>query len=693
MRAPRPVRQLSAILAGDSTLKSLFFVALGVRLVLLPWFSDPTNFWGFQVTTSFLLRGWNPWQAIAADPALAQLNPWGYPPLFFAITVPASWLSFGNGYVFGILVRLPLVAADLGTGIFLLLIGGTCGLGPTRSRALCLAYWFNPFVILVSTIWGTTDPLAVLCVAAALYYQLSKPARHDAAAIALGLGIAFKLYPLVLVPLFVAGSMGWRSRIRFLAIAAVPFLFSSAPVLWASPAAFLRVLVGFTVVPGVVGTDQNLLYAAVGSAGIPSLVPTVVAAVGFSALLGALVAAVRRNRVRLLVACTIAVLAIFLAAPRYNQNYFLWAVSLVLLGDALVAWERGSHILAVWSWVPIALDALIYNGTGGATGLSYWSLISVGRPVGFFSYVPAGTHAILQAMFLLMVAATLVGLWNAERGPRAPVYGSPMRPGRLVYPARDGHPRAVIAVAVALFLVAALAINADHQPATPDDLGVYSLATDMTTFTDDFQAPVLGVGWTFQGSGIAYLNPDGGGLVLDTVAVNGTARIERMVPDSSTRVTMTADVLATYAAPGVLPLIEFSGGWIGVVGATHRRVPSFFTLVFYDQTSRTATDIGYVVPGLPFTIGLAFSPSAGFIEYNSTVLQIVPHSFGGLVEFGQPGLAASTGGAFVIHEITVAWPTQVPQDYPFVFATALGILAGAVLAPSYVLRRRLQAQS
>src|SRR5439155_548919 len=51
-------------------------VAFGIRLVLIPWFSDPYDFWAGYLSSRVLSAGWNPFSLFAMDPRFQQLGPW-----------------------------------------------------------------------------------------------------------------------------------------------------------------------------------------------------------------------------------------------------------------------------------------------------------------------------------------------------------------------------------------------------------------------------------------------------------------------------------------------------------------------------------------------------------------------------------------------------------------------------------------
>ena len=68
-------------------------VAIGIRLVLIPWFSDPYDFWAGYLSSRVLSAGWNPFSLFAMDPRFQQLGPWPYPAEYFLVALSAFFGS------------------------------------------------------------------------------------------------------------------------------------------------------------------------------------------------------------------------------------------------------------------------------------------------------------------------------------------------------------------------------------------------------------------------------------------------------------------------------------------------------------------------------------------------------------------------------------------------------------------------
>jgi hypothetical protein len=152
--------------------------------------------------------GYNPYSVVPADPAVAHTHSdetrqmpsrrarTPYPPgaqLFFRLVVTIHESTRA--------MKLALVACDLLTIILIWRWIVAAG----RTPWLALVYAWNPLVILEVAHGGHIDALAAMWIAASAYYLTSR--RTALASATLVLGIATKLLPIVLVPLY------WR-RIR-----------------------------------------------------------------------------------------------------------------------------------------------------------------------------------------------------------------------------------------------------------------------------------------------------------------------------------------------------------------------------------------------------------------------------------------------------------------------------------------------
>ena len=244
---PKPVGRLGAETKNrlkrfwEPTLAVPIAVGLGIRLLLLPWFSDPYNFYGSYLTTEILLSGLEPLGILTADVVFGELNPWGYPALYFTVTLFGYAASFGDPYLYGVWLKVPSAILDVGTALLLFHIARLAGSSKSLARLVSLAWIFNPFSILTTSVWGVNDPLPVFFTVLSLFFILRNKRRDPyLAGLSLGVGIALKLYPLLLLPVLLARTQGARAKLWSLALVIIAPLVTSLPILLTNGATYLR---------------------------------------------------------------------------------------------------------------------------------------------------------------------------------------------------------------------------------------------------------------------------------------------------------------------------------------------------------------------------------------------------------------------------------------------------------------------
>jgi hypothetical protein len=178
-----------------------------------------------KVAAHLLDVSWNPYQA-------PRLYP--YPPVWMWAEAGSLWLARETGASFALLVRLPVLAAELG---LVFLLGRMAG-----PRAAWL-YALHPVALLVSACHGQFDALALLAVLLAVRAQAAQ--RPDAAALWLAAAIGLKSFPVLLVPVFLLAMPRVRARVRFAALATLPVALSLLPFAIADAGALRRELFAY----------------------------------------------------------------------------------------------------------------------------------------------------------------------------------------------------------------------------------------------------------------------------------------------------------------------------------------------------------------------------------------------------------------------------------------------------------------
>ena len=277
--------------------------------------------------------------------------------------------------------------------------------GPSRGRWAAALYALSPIAILISGHHGQFDALPTLFSVLAAGLMLGAAPRPWAAGLLLGLSIALKPSPALLVPVFMRSpGLRWPGRFAIGALAGVLVLAVTGPFLLVDAGSVYRNVIGY---PGL--NDQGLggllrslwLYRAhnvhlPGTFGVDLAGTTrwtALALVGFAILV------LWRHRLpRVAAAVYLAFLSVF---GGVSTQYLVWPLAWLLLSDLPLRW------------------AVIYSlgATAGAVGfyLVYWPQLVVPgqwevpavQNVGFFI---AGQAVALLATWATLGAALAPGL-------------------------------------------------------------------------------------------------------------------------------------------------------------------------------------------------------------------------------------------------------------------------------------------
>lgn len=309
-------------------------VALVVRLLLLLATDrvevDVLRY--FKVGTHLLDVSWNPYQA-------PRLYP--YPPVWMWAEAGSAWLARASGLSFALLVRLPVLAAELA---LVALIARRAG------RTAAWVYALHPVSLLVSACHGQFDAVAMLFVLLAVVAQRAR--RFDGAALSLALAIGLKSFPVLLLPVFLLATPA-RARLRWALLATAPVALSLVPFVWHDAGAVRRELFGYGGVAdfGWIAIVRAVRFLATGALARSEAVhwtPLVQAAKALFAIAYAFLVARwwRASRPPDLVAMCLAVLLLFLTLyGALSAQYLLWVVPLGVLAV--------SREFAAWSAVTV----------------------------------------------------------------------------------------------------------------------------------------------------------------------------------------------------------------------------------------------------------------------------------------------------------------------------------------------------
>jgi len=316
----------------------------------------------YQKAASHVLDvSWNPYLA-------PRLYP--YPPLWIWIEAGSEWLARATGLSFAVVVKLPVLLADLGIVTLL-----ACW--PLDSRVGQRASWLfalHPVSILVTSFHGQFDSIMLFFVLLSLRFQQS--GRFDASALSLSAAIATKSFPALLLPIFLT-AQGVSRAFRYLLLATLPVLLLLLPYAVAGPAALAHELLGYGGVAdfGWIGTWRALRWLATGAlarseaARWPAAIPAA-KALFFVVYLAGLGALARR---RLPWTPPQAALAVFLAFltlyGAISAQYLLWPVPLgALLPSAWFAAYSLAATVALGGFYLFLAPGVLTAATVGPLG-------------------------------------------------------------------------------------------------------------------------------------------------------------------------------------------------------------------------------------------------------------------------------------------------------------------------------------
>jgi len=99
-----------------------------------------------------------------------------------------------------IMFKIPIIIADIMIGVMLYRMIRE-EINEDKGKKAMLLWIYNPLVIFISSIWGMFDSITTLFVMLSLYYL--KKGKFTLSTILLGVSVCYKLYPVVLFPLYI----------------------------------------------------------------------------------------------------------------------------------------------------------------------------------------------------------------------------------------------------------------------------------------------------------------------------------------------------------------------------------------------------------------------------------------------------------------------------------------------------------
>ena len=203
-----------------------------------------------------------------------------------------------------LVIKLPLLAFDLGTLYFLLKMFEK----ESQKKAVYILWLFNPVNLYATYMMGMYEIIPVFFVVASLYF--AKKRGKLASALMLGLGASFKIFPLMfLVPLS-ATTSDWRERLKIFAAGFGVYIISILPFLGST---------GFRQTALVAGQTMKSLYLTLPISGGEAIIPYLALYIFFS-----LAFLINKGNAQVLWKRYFYILLLFFMLTHYHPQWFLW---------------------------------------------------------------------------------------------------------------------------------------------------------------------------------------------------------------------------------------------------------------------------------------------------------------------------------------------------------------------------------
>ena len=307
--------------------RRLLLIALAVRIVPAMFVFGTEDVSGSIAWAEAINRGASPYST-------PYLLPW--PPLWPFV----AWIEWSFADATWIPVSFALksipIAVDVVTTF--VLYGAACdyGLPPMRTAIL---YALNPVAVYACALHGNFDAIPAMCALQAVV--LAGRGQERPAAAWLGAGGAFKTWPLLLLPAFVAAAKTMRRRAEVAAIAVVIF---AAALLMPVP------FTGWHVLTDAMHYHGTPEWWGLGSLSFLFHVP-IAANIIFAAAMTAAALLLFATRPAPAIGALLILLTFLATTPGFGVQYLVWIVPIAMLADqrrgvaysliagAVLAWE------------------------------------------------------------------------------------------------------------------------------------------------------------------------------------------------------------------------------------------------------------------------------------------------------------------------------------------------------------------
>jgi hypothetical protein len=406
-------RGLRVPAVSERAFAAVFVLSLVVKLILSA--ISPASDDLVRILNGAAQTPWGPWIALYSvmlrfSTFLTGMTP---EPALFAASPP--WTQPATIELLLAYFRLPLLVLDVAVACLVYLIAKRLSSSIETARVATLLWFINPFALFTIEMLAVPDVATILLTMLATLFLLER--RPFFSSIALAAGVFLKLYPILLVPVFIfcIGKSSLRTKLLFVLVVFLGFLGYLAWLFQAGVSETL--LVNYTPV------SQPITTPAV-SAGLP---------VGFAIITMVVYYYVMwmfSNRGTSAVVSTSAaafLLSYVLTSP--HPQYFLWAIPFLTLELAIV---NRRELLYLITLLTIAFVWGFFTFDGYLT-LSGYSLVFVqltGQNLPWYSQI-------ILSFFSTQSSAVLLPLLKAALSAWALIYAAEII--RHWFTSRQGH--------------------------------------------------------------------------------------------------------------------------------------------------------------------------------------------------------------------------------------------------------------
>ena len=259
----------------------------------------------------------------------------------------------------GFFLKLPIIAAD--TGVFFIL------LAYTRKLSYASLFYLNPFIIYLSSAWGTYDSVMMMFLVAG-FYSLNRGKDRTAGALFIISGLAklFGFIPFLFLLIYESRKKHWRDIVAQLGLGAIASVLLFLPIIFSG--GVQGFISGFVLRFLVAGAGQSgaswSLYSALQRIQAPTPAP-IVWAVGAMTVAGFVVHLIKTHAaVPVILTWSIIAAVVLNTFTIAEPQWLSWLIPLGII----YAWAMGRESLARFAYffgvVTTLLIMTLTQGTG-----------------------------------------------------------------------------------------------------------------------------------------------------------------------------------------------------------------------------------------------------------------------------------------------------------------------------------------